>query len=676
MIRRHTPATRHAVFATATVFACAAVPTFPWHPASAIDADLHVGPPAPEGNDHDALQAISHNAIEPNRPDAPEPNRGAARKAASGSTSEAIRSKTTETSHAQAPDLTRRNGPATTHHEAPDDAPARPPIVPTATGPLHAPPVVRGSFLSVQVNVDAFGNNIPGDAANEPSIAIDPNDPNKIVIGWRQFNTVASGHREPGWAYSHDGGSTWTFPGTITPGVFGSDPVLAADTDGVFHYTSINGDAMSLFRSFDGGVTWPATTVIVPGFHDKQWVTIDRTGGIGNGHIYLAWTDSLQFTRSTDAGASFMGPIAAPINNTFWGTLSVAPDGALYLVDRDARVVRSTTAQDPDTVPDFDLVTFVDLGGTIGGFEGPNPSGLTGQPWIATDHSGGMTHGNVYILSTVNPPGSDPADVMFARSTDGGVTWDEPIRVNDDPLDANAWQWFGTMSVAPNGRIDVIWNDTRNSGATNLSELYYAFSNDAGTTWSKNMPISPVWNSFVGWPKGQAKIGDYYHMVSNNLGANLAYAATFNGEQDVYFIRLTNDCNNNGVNDQDDIADGTSEDCDGGGVPDECEPDFDGDGVIDLCDPDIDGDGVPNEDDVCNATPPGGIVNPDGSPLSDADMDCDVDLDDFRFFRSCMVISAADIPTPPECIAIGDYDADDDIDLADFAFFQREFMGP
>jgi uncharacterized repeat protein (TIGR01451 family) len=33
-------------------------------------------------------------------------------------------------------------------------------------------------------------------------------------------------------------------------------------------------------------------------------------------------------------------------------------------------------------------------------------------------------------------------------------------------------------------------------------------------------------------------MGDYFHMVSDEFGANLAYAATFNGEQDVYFARI------------------------------------------------------------------------------------------------------------------------------------------
>src|SRR5512137_2542694 len=37
-------------------------------------------------------------------------------------------------------------------------------------------------FLISQVNVSVLQNNILGDAANEPSIAIDPNDHNRIAI--------------------------------------------------------------------------------------------------------------------------------------------------------------------------------------------------------------------------------------------------------------------------------------------------------------------------------------------------------------------------------------------------------------------------------------------------------------------------------------------------------------
>ena len=93
------------------------------------------------------------------------------------------------------------------------------------------------------------------------------------------------------------------------------------------------------------------------------------------------------------------------------------------------------------------------------------------------------------------------------------------------------------MSVAPNGRIDVIWNDTRNGAKANSSELYYAYSTDAGTTWSKNVPVSPPFDSWVGWPNLN-NIGDGYDLVSDNDGVNVAYAATFNKEQDIHFLRI------------------------------------------------------------------------------------------------------------------------------------------
>jgi hypothetical protein len=111
------------------------------------------------------------------------------------------------------------------------------------------------------------------------------------------------------------------------------------------------------------------------------------------------------------------------------------------------------------------------------------------------------------------------------------------VRVNDDPTGTRAFQWFGTMSVSPDGRVDAVWNDTRASADSTISALYYASSYDGGATWSPNEQASPTWNSTVGWPN-QSKIGDYYHMVSDADGADLAWAATFTGGQDVYYARI------------------------------------------------------------------------------------------------------------------------------------------
>ncbi len=479
----------------------------------------------------------------------------------------------------------------TVHKEVPDDPPGTVPDRPPASLRDRQTTWTLGPYTSIQANVDADGNNIRGDAANEPSLAVDPSDPSRMVIGWRQFDTVTSNFRQAGWAYSHNGGHSWTFPGVLEPGQFSSDPVLAADRQGHFYFYSLQPDrdqipwGCFLYKSFDGGLTWPQEEFAGGG--DKEWMTIDTTTGMGSGNIYMTWNRAYSccgdtdFTRSTTGGVSIMSPMAMP-SALHWGTLSVGPDGELYVSGESFYVAKSTNAKNPSVTPTFDFVTTVNLGGTIG-TGGPNPDGLLGQAWVATDHSSGPTRGYVYLLCSVNPPGSDPLDVMFSRSTNGGVSWSSPVRVNNVQT---GWQWFGTMSVAPNGRIDAVWNDTRNYPAANYSELYYSYSVDAGSHWSANVPVSLPFNHSLGYPN-QNKIGDYYHMISDDLGASVAYAATFNGEEDVYFLRIgTYDCNGNGISDLTDIAAGTSADCNTNSIPDECEPNEDCNlnGIKDICD--------------------------------------------------------------------------------------------
>jgi len=407
-------------------------------------------------------------------------------------------------------------------------------------------------FTTVQVNVNELGQNIVGDAANEPSIAFDPTDPNKMAIGWRQFDNINNSFRQAGFGYTTDAGQTWTFPGVIDPGVFRSDPVLDCDTDGNFYYNSLTVQGedylCDVYISGDGGSSWDDGTFAYGG--DKQWMSIDKSGGLGSGNIYAFWTsyysicDPDFFTRSVDAGFSYEDCSSIP-GYPYWGTTAVSAEGELYVCGAqwggNFVVAKSSNAQNPGQTVTWDFSTTVNLNGEVVGFGGyncPNPTGLLGQTIITIDSSGGPSHGNVYILCSVERYSTpDPLDVMFAKSTDGGLTWSSPIRVNDDPGN-NAWQWFGTMSVAPDGRIDVVWLDTRDYPGTVLSSLYYAYSLDAGDTWSENIPLSDFFDPHLGWPQ-QDKMGDYFDMYSNETGAHLAWANTFNGEQDVYYGHIT-----------------------------------------------------------------------------------------------------------------------------------------
>tara|TARA_A100000171_G_scaffold53129_1_gene77414 strand:+ start:18077 stop:19735 length:1659 start_codon:yes stop_codon:yes gene_type:complete len=407
---------------------------------------------------------------------------------------------------------------------------------------------IAPNFFTKQVNIASNGDNIIGDAANEPSLAVDPTNPDRIVVGWRQFDDVTSDFRQAGYGYSTNGGYDWRFPGVLNPGVFRSDPVLDFDNQGNFYYNSLQGNfECDVFSIKDGGVVWGDPVPANGG--DKQWMRIDRTGGPSAGHNYSYWNNSFTtcmgaFTRSTDDAESFESCVAIP-SNPFWGTLAVDADANLYLTGRTASeaivVIKSITAKDPNVPVSFSSTIAVDLDGTLNVAEPINPQGLLGQAWVDVDVSVGPGRDNVYVLASVKRNSSgDPADVMFAKSTDGGATFSAPIRINTD-VGTDAFQWFGTMSVAPNGRIDAVWLDTRDAPAgTFNSVLYYSFSEDQGDTWSPNTPISESFDPRIGYPV-QQKMGDYFDMKSDDNFAHIAWCGTFTGGQDVYYTKVSPD---------------------------------------------------------------------------------------------------------------------------------------
>jgi hypothetical protein len=424
-----------------------------------------------------------------------------------------------------------------------DDSNPDPPLPGTGQ---HSPQIIISAPFgtSFQVNVNGSGQNIVGDAANEPSMCLDPNNPDRIAIGWRQFDNTNSNFRQSGVAYTTDGGLDWTFPGNLEPGVFRSDPALASDANGVFYYLGISNSstfACDLLSSSNGGATWQRVGPAQGG--DKEWMAIDTTSGPGRGNIYQAWSPfantynspNFLFTRSTDGGSTWMFALGLP-HSPHFGTLDIGPDGQVYVFAFDGSqfwLNRSSDATNRATTPTFDLTAAVDLnGGMPAG--AINPAGLLGQAWLAVDRSTNQTQGNVYALcSTSN--GSNLCDVIFARSINGGATWSAPIRINDPG--PNSYHWFGTLAVSPNGRVDVCWYDTRSNSNNTQSELYYCYSLDGGLTWAPNRAVSLAFDPSLGYPQ-QNKIGDYIAMTSLNDATCIAYSATFNGEEDIYFLRI------------------------------------------------------------------------------------------------------------------------------------------
>jgi hypothetical protein len=93
--------------------------------------------------------------------------------------------------------------------------------------------------------------------------------------------------------------------------------------------------------------------------------------------------------------------------------------------------------------------------------------------------------GEVYVTWTRGRGRGHVGDVRFARSLDGGATFDPPITVHADRQEIQ--HSFEAIAVTPKGRIYIAWIDKRD-GRTGL---YFSASDDRGTSFSRERPAGP-----------------------------------------------------------------------------------------------------------------------------------------------------------------------------------------
>jgi len=232
---------------------------------------------------------------------------------------------------------------------------------------------------------------------NEPTVAIDPNNANRIVAGSNDYVTrtwscmingtpcSSLGDGYSGTYYSNDGGQTWccvaTDPshlGTLIPGVerltggiydAGGDSNLFFDNHGNVYFTGLGFDrtqapnTVTLSKgTFDtsGNLHWGLPTFIgqtkaASTLNDKPWSTADNNPASAfYGRIYISWTrfifnpsngaykqSPIIFAYSTDGGQTFSTPqlIAGNVLYSQGSHVMVGPDGTVYVLwDGDTRL--------------------------------------------------------------------------------------------------------------------------------------------------------------------------------------------------------------------------------------------------------------------------------------------------------------------------------------------------
>jgi hypothetical protein len=110
---------------------------------------------------------------------------------------------------------------------------------------------------------------------------------------------------------------------------------------------------------------------------------------------------------------------------------------------------------------------------------------------LAWSEKGG-SNGTLHMVweGAPDPTIASYAEVTYARSTDGGRTWTAPKRIPDSDPKLVAGTYLPHINVAPNGRVDVTWWDTRDDPGVRANDVYYSYSNDNGATWARNVRIT------------------------------------------------------------------------------------------------------------------------------------------------------------------------------------------
>ena len=351
-----------------------------------------------------------------------------------------------------------------------------------------------------------------GEWPNEPSICMNPANPDQIIIGSVLDNYYTSG----------DGGLTWQH-GVINSsyGVNG-DPVVLADSAGNFYYFHLVPDLSRIICHKMEGFLSPwsneSFTAVYNDYDiDKEWATWDPV----TNNLYVSWSrfntwgsanpmDSTDIfiAKSTDGGMSWGdqklisnigGNATGGFGSVHGSYPATGPNGEVYVAwwsPAGLMFDRSTDQGETWLTTDINITGFP-VQWIVG-----IPGIQTGVsfPVIVCDRSNGPNHGTIYVNWTDKRSGAGDANIWLTKSTDGGNTWTTPVKVNDDG--AGRHQFFNYITIDQvTGKIYVIFYDRRNYTDTN-TDVYLAISDDGGATFSNHKisdtPFIPYSTLFFG----------------------------------------------------------------------------------------------------------------------------------------------------------------------------------
>lgn len=396
----------------------------------------------------------------------------------------------------------------------------------------------------------------PIDANNSPSVARNPRNPDNVVVAGRVDRPEFSAALY----WSINGGAVWG--STPLPLPEGLDrpyaPHVSFDDEGMLHVAYVNlvgqgnlPDTLWTARSDDGGRTLSEPVPAAGELSFQPRITVD------DGTIHLTYV-------APDDVATLAMPDGGPIMSVRSDDGGQSWSEPVRVSDPDRRFVGAAVHEIDPASGDL-VVAYMDFAGDVRDFQN-----LEGPPWdepfelvVTRSTDGGETFaegtvvddrlqptkrflpflpeypslaagdgGALYLAWADGRNGG--SDVFLSRSGDGGRSWGAPQRVNDNPADDGTWQYLPAVSVAPSGRVDLVFHDRRRDPDNVMTDAFLATSADGRAPFVNARISEESFDSRVGpraAPHLEPDLGTQSAIDSTEDGALAVWSDTRLGDE-------------------------------------------------------------------------------------------------------------------------------------------------
>ncbi|HVZ38934.1 MAG TPA: hypothetical protein VHI13_06635 [Candidatus Kapabacteria bacterium] len=358
-----------------------------------------------------------------------------------------------------------------------------------------------------------------------------------------------------------------TLPRADNPIVLGGgDPILVFDGDGTayiiwisIYFENFQTQALNvgLFWAFskDGGASWtlPENDAVAYSvssqssdgdFFDKEWAAVDRSNKATRNTVYVAFLHAgttfgqkIAVRKKAPAATSFTDRSVPVSDDSFqmvqFSGVDVDPDGGVHVTffgSKDTTagysIWHSVSNDGGESFSEPKPVSAIHIPGFSPGTQqlsipGIDPARLYPAPQLAIDNSNAASRGNLYMTWTADGFTSDLGsglDVYFSRSEDNGATWSRPVVVHHDPRGVIRHQHYSSISVSPGGVVAVTWYDRRSDPENRITNYYIAYSFDGGSTFTEGAPVTSQATDFstVGEQNQNFGIGEYTAVLTTS----------------------------------------------------------------------------------------------------------------------------------------------------------------